>query len=96
MFNDSHWIEPHSQRQIRQLESWIAEWRNLVALELGAGRAIPTVRRFGERYARRLIRVNPRDFKIPQGRGVGVADKAPDFLERVDRFLCGQPDRRAI
>ncbi|MEN8503614.1 MULTISPECIES: SIR2 family NAD-dependent protein deacylase [Paraburkholderia] len=95
MFNDSHWIEAHSQRQIRQLESWIAECRNLVAIELGAGRAIPTVRRFGEHYARRLIRVNPRDFKVPQGRGVGVADTALHFLERVDRLLCGQPHRRA-
>ncbi|WP_277183300.1 hypothetical protein [Caballeronia sp. BR00000012568055] len=95
MLADSHWIEAQSQRRARKLEGWISECRNLVALELGAGHAIPTVDKFGEHYARRLTRVNPRDFKVPQGRRVGVADTALHFLERVDQFLDGQPDRRA-
>jgi|GEM_PF-2992917 len=55
MFNDSHWTETDPLRQICRLEGWIPECHYPIALELGAGRAIPTVRRFGESYAPHLI-----------------------------------------
>ena len=35
-----------------RLESWLKEVQNLVVIELGAGKAIPTVRRFSERTAK--------------------------------------------
>ncbi|SAL80528.1 silent information regulator protein Sir2 [Caballeronia choica] len=87
MFNDSHWIETRSSRQIRRLEGWLSQCSNLVALELGAGRAIPTVRRFGEHYAARLIRINPRDFKVSPDRGIGIAGAALDSLQQIERLM---------
>ncbi|CAD6516394.1 SIR2 family NAD-dependent protein deacylase [Paraburkholderia metrosideri] len=91
MFNDSHWIENRTNQQIQHLENWIAQCQNLVAVEVGAGRAIPTVRRFGEHYARRLIRINPREFKVSEDRGVGIAAGALDALEKIERLM--QPPR---
>jgi hypothetical protein len=86
MFNDSHWVEYRSNQQIRHLEAWIAQCQKLVVVEVGAGRAIPTVRRFGEHYAHRVIRINPREFKISEDRGVGIAGAALNSLEQIERL----------
>lgn len=87
MFNDSQWIASLACQKIRHLETWISQCDNLVAVELGAGRAIPTVRRFGERYANRLIRINPQDFKVHEDKGIGIAGGALESLDRIDRQL---------
>ena len=59
---------------------------------LGAGKAIPTVRFAAERTARRcggtLIRINPRDFDVPQGH-VSLQAGALAGLEAIDRALAG-------
>jgi len=68
------------------LESWISQCHKLVAVELGAGRAIPTVRRFGEHYSERLIRINPREFKVRDDHGIGIAGGALDSLDRIERL----------
>jgi NAD-dependent SIR2 family protein deacetylase len=86
MFNDSHWVEDRTNQQIRHLETWIAQCQKLVAVEVCAGRAIPTVRRFGEHYAHRVIRINPREFKISEDRGVGIAGAALNSLEQIERL----------
>ena len=52
-----------------RLESWLKEVQNLVVIELGAGKAIPTVRRFSERTAKAkkgVIRINPQDAGVPK------------------------------
>jgi len=59
-----------------------------------AGRAIPTVRRFGEHYAHHLIRINPREFKIAEERGVGIAGAALSSLEQIERLLLSGPQEK--
>jgi hypothetical protein len=49
------------------------------------------VRRFGEHYAHRLIRINPREFKVSEDRGVGIAEGALDALDQIERLM--QPPR---
>ena len=50
--------------------------QNLVVIELGAGKAIPTVRRFSERTAKAkkggFIRINPQDAALFKSRNEGV------------------------
>lgn len=45
-------------------------------IEIGAGKAVPTVRMFSERVKERifgtLIRINPRDYDIPSGRDISI------------------------
>jgi NAD-dependent SIR2 family protein deacetylase len=65
MFNDADWVRDVTQQQTRRLDAWLAgvRGRRLVVVELGAGRAIQTIRALGERTAQRplttLVRINP-------------------------------------
>lgn len=65
MFNDAHWVDAVAREQGRRFDQWLAQarGRRLVILEFGAGTALPTIRRLGERIAQRsfttLVRINP-------------------------------------
>ncbi len=58
----------------------------LVPIELGAGLAIPTVRRECESAAGIPIRVNPRD-AAPAGGGIALPLRALEALRRLDRLI---------
>ena len=73
MFNDWHWIERRSEIQRQQLHDWLAGVEHLVCIEIGAGTAIPSVRRFSEHCGGWLIRINPAAPEIPDPkRGLGL------------------------
>lgn len=87
MFGDWSWVPARQQEQEQRLLRWLARCRSPLIIELGAGTAIPTLRRFAERLAAPLIRINPhaaeagvalaRDVSIPLGalEGLrGIAD----------------------
>lgn len=65
MFNDGCWVDAVAREQGRRFDQWLTQvrGRRLVILELGAGKALPTIRRLGERIAERslvtLVRINP-------------------------------------
>ncbi|WP_244193261.1 SIR2 family NAD-dependent protein deacylase [Paraburkholderia eburnea] len=84
MFGDWRWVEKHVEQQERQLASWFERVQRPVVVEVGAGRAIPTVRRFSERHGPRVIRINPRESAIPFAVGVGMACGARDALQQID------------
>jgi len=73
MFNDALWNPAVAEAQQRRYREWLASVRGarLVIVELGAGRAIPTVRMQSERvvasHGARLIRINPREPEVPSG-----------------------------
>jgi hypothetical protein len=56
-------------------------------VELGAGTAVPSVRRFAEHAGRPLIRINPREPRIPGGFGVSLAMAALPALTELDRLV---------
>jgi NAD-dependent SIR2 family protein deacetylase len=87
MFGDWNWIDTRSAQQERRLAAWLHEVGRLVLVELGAGRALPTVRRFSERNGPRVIRINPREHEIAPNTGVGIAGSARDTLRRLDTLL---------
>lgn len=87
MFGDGSWIETRTEQQMMWLRNWLPTVRKLIVVEFGAGRAIPTVRRFSERYGPRVVRINPREFAIDPSRGVGIAGTALDVLERLNALL---------
>lgn len=72
MFGDWDWIGTLYERQEGRLIHWLDSLERPVVIEVGAGIAIPTVRRFGEQLADRLIRINPTQPQIPGGRGVSL------------------------
>jgi NAD-dependent SIR2 family protein deacetylase len=74
MFDDDRWIGDRTEEQASRYGRWLARIprERLVAMEFGAGLAVPTVRYECERRAGRLIRVNPRDPEAP-GDGISLA-----------------------
>ena len=87
MFGDSAWVETRLEQQMTRLRSWLPNVRKLIVVELGAGRAIPTVRHFGERYGPRVVRINPREYAIDPRRGLGKEGNAVDVLCLLDGML---------
>ncbi len=86
MFGDWEWDGARTDRQNNNFENWLQKntGSNIVILEFGAGKAVPTVRYMCERIASgfdaTLIRVNPRDFDGPNGT-IGVSAGALQFFE---------------
>ncbi len=88
MFGDYGWISTRTDAQYGRMGEWLREreGRSWVIVEIGAGKAVPTVRITGERlaarYRARLIRINPREFDVPEGE-IGIAMGAKAAIERL-------------
>lgn len=68
MFGDRSWSERRTGEQVQRYRNWLESSGRapLVAIELGAGTAVPTVRMESECRAERIIRVNPREADGPR------------------------------
>ena len=92
MFGDVGWHPQRTGGQMRALESWLHEVSGgpAVVVELGAGRAVPTVRYQCENVARLLgaplVRINPREPEGPPGT-LSLADGALAALRRLDALI---------
>jgi len=101
MFADGHWVPARSGPQQVHYQRWLASirGRRLVIIELGAGIAVPTVRRLGESVAAEragttLVRINPvasetDDHTIPIRQG------ALEALFQIEAQLEGRLRSRA-
>ncbi|GAA1237869.1 NAD-dependent protein deacetylase [Prauserella halophila] len=90
MFGDADWLGERSQRQLDALQAWRRNTTGLAVIELGAGLAVPTVRRQAELASAadgRLIRINPREPEVRHGRGVSLPVGALDALTAIDARL---------
>ncbi|ATY15236.1 NAD-dependent protein deacetylase [Amycolatopsis sp. AA4] len=86
MFGDFDWVPDRSQEQLDELTAWRRAHRDLVVVELGAGQAVPTVRRYSELASAAtgaLIRINPREPQIRHGRGISIAAGALETLVKL-------------
>jgi hypothetical protein len=88
MFGDGQWIFARTDEQIVRYRQWLAELdqSSFVAIELGAGTAIPTVRGHCEEWAGKLIRINLREAEVPEG-GVAISLGAHEALSAIDQCL---------
>ena len=88
MFGDARWLESRTVEQ----ESRFTRWRvdalsaKLAVVELGAGLAIPTIRRLCERVGGTLIRINPREPETPRG-GISIPLGALEALAAIDSLI---------
>lgn len=92
MFGDWNWIAERSARQAARHNSFLSmlkkEKAKILIIEIGAGKAVPTVRMTSARIARAtdafLIRINPRDYELPRSvRGVSISAGAVEALEQI-------------
>ncbi len=88
MFYDGDWLSAPYEDQFRRFRTWLREVkdRRVVAIELGAGTAIPTVRQTCEYAAWRLIRINPHETE-PPAQGVLLPVGALEGLTHWDALL---------
>ncbi len=88
MFGDLGWNRGRHDEQEHRYVDWLAEIhrRFLVVIEIGAGTAVPTVRRECEQRRGKLIRVNPREPDAPE-RGISIPLGAIDAIERIDSLM---------
>jgi NAD-dependent SIR2 family protein deacetylase len=95
MFDDWGWDGSRTSDQQDRLRAWLEraaqrDAARVVVIELGAGRAVPTVRAFGERLVAslgaHLVRVNPRESDVPRGQ-IGLSRGALDALRAIDGLI---------
>ena len=94
MFNDFHWVPIRTESQEFKLRVWlnsvIRKSKQLAIIEIGAGTAVPTVRYFSERTAREtkgtLIRINPRDYQVPEGH-IGIPLKGLEGIKEITKGI---------
>lgn len=91
MFGDVEWIPHASQAQHARLMRHLAAARRPVVVEIGAGTAIPSVRRFSEAVARqpggRLIRINRREAEVDAAHDIGMFAGGLDAIEAIDAVM---------
>lgn len=89
MFDDEAWIGNAAEAMHWQLMQWLDEVERLVIIEIGAGTAIPGLRRFGEWLVQRrganLVRLNPRESEASLPGSIGIALGALDGLVAIDQ-----------
>lgn len=88
MFGDWDWDQSRYAGQSGRYEQWLrrVHGRRVVAVELGAGLAIPTVRDECEARGQILIRINPREADTPAS-GIPLPLGALEALGKIDALL---------
>jgi NAD-dependent SIR2 family protein deacetylase len=90
MFADWDWNDGTSEIQQKRLNAWLAGVSNLVTIEIGAGKNIPTIRNLVERLDGLLIRINPRDYWVNPGKdGVSLPVGALEGLRGIEAAIMG-------
>lgn len=93
MFGDGGFDPVLTDAQERRFAAFLSDvgGDDVVVVELGAGTALPTIRRIGEhvagRHGARLVRINPRDTSGPPGTVV-LAVGAREALAAIDDALA--------
>jgi NAD-dependent SIR2 family protein deacetylase len=91
MFDDRHWNDTRSQQQRMLLDMWLDSTTAPLVIEIGAGRAVPTVRNFTRRMQQRgsaLVRINLREASIHNPDAIEIALGAREALERIQQHLA--------
>ena len=93
MFGDAAWLSARTDAQEDRLARWLQGVSRLVVVEIGAGTAVPSVRRFSQSASAApvasLVRINPREPAVARQRDVSIAAGALAALEAIDRRLAG-------
>lgn len=91
MFGDWDWIPYRTESQEYRFEIWLNQIQNkgynLSIIEIGAGKAVPTVRLTSEKIASEfdatLIRINPRDYDIPSSKHISIPLSGLEAIRKI-------------
>lgn len=83
MFGDGGWIDGRTGAQGARLAEWLKRVVRPVVIEIGAGSAIPSVRRFGEAQGCPMIRINPNEWQVRRPMDVGLPLGALEAIKTI-------------
>ena len=92
MFGDFNWIGDRTQDQLDRMNSWLSKIpkNEIVIIEIGAGTAVPSVRRLSDglilQKSATLIRINPREPKGLDGT-ISIAQGGLETLQQINELL---------
>jgi NAD-dependent SIR2 family protein deacetylase len=92
MFSDFSWLASRSEAQSRRFTQWLDTLtrKKIVIIEIGAGNFVPSIRNLSEQIVysskAKLIRINPRDFYVPQGQ-ISINTGALEALEKIYEYF---------
>lgn len=97
MFGDWSWNAERTDIQERRFREWLKKvlCRGicLVVLEIGAGRAVATVRHLSEQisasHRATLIRINPRDYDVSDPNDISIPLGALEAINDIVRYAAG-------
>jgi hypothetical protein len=89
MFSDFSFVEKRVELQFARLEYWLSQIDAKVAIiEIGAGKAVPTIRHISESLKRKLnatlIRINPSE---ADGADIPIYKGALEALRELKRLI---------
>lgn len=93
MFDDWRWNDTRSAQQRMLLDMWLDSAPAPLVIEIGAGRAVPTVRNFTRRMQQRgcpLIRINLHEANIHNPGDIELALGAREALQALEARLASQ------
>lgn len=87
LFNDWYWVSMKARAQQKAYKTWnekfFLKYKTSIALEIGAGKTINTLRNASENLVKNiypLIRVNPYDYEVFQSNHYSAPSRALEFL----------------
>ena len=87
MFDDWGWAEGRTRIQMVRLGEWQRRVERPVAIEIGAGSAIATVRAFAHGLGAPIVRINPSEWQVPHSRDVGIPVGALEGIAGIRHAL---------
>lgn len=87
MFGDPSWQSLRTDTQEKRFMAWLSHKDRIAVIELGAGKAIPSVRRIGEASRSPLVRINLRDADLPDHMGVNMKMGALEAMRGIGDAL---------
>jgi len=90
MFNDWNWLEERTDKQMNNYSRWKNNTKNIVVIEIGAGKNIPTVRLEMEKTSKEIIRINPRESNIKylnNVNSIGLNLGAEEAISLINKYI---------
>jgi len=88
MFNDGYWNPDRTDDQRDLFNQWASQAENILAIEIGAGTAIPSVRYKTTEIGHKIIRINPRQSVISKRfTGISLDMGGLEALESINQAM---------
>lgn len=87
MFNDPYFCFNRVDQQQAAYSRWASNKNQIVGIEIGAGKTVPSIRWFGTERTHHLIRINPYEPDISRPQDISMGLNATDGIELLIELL---------